>query len=126
MSRASKRKSSERNSKILSSSDNDERQYQSIPGTPLQQMWHILNFHETRLTQLSQYLQEEASKDQNKGENKSETDQLIQYNTLLEQVQDLTERVHKLEAENENLSGNKLSLSIEEKFKKTQLEEPAV
>jgi len=34
---------------------------QSIPGTPAQQMWHVLNFHEQRLQQLTQHLQEQQS-----------------------------------------------------------------
>ena len=41
------------NSKISSKSAS-----QSVPGTPLQQMWHVLNFHEQRLVQISQVMQE--------------------------------------------------------------------
>ena len=41
------------NSKISSNSAS-----QSVPGTPLQQMWHVLNFHEQRLIQISQVMQE--------------------------------------------------------------------
>ena len=84
-------------------------------------MWHILNFHETRLTQLSQFLQKQESNNgnTNEGDNshaaQSETEHMIQYNTLLQQVQELTDRVEKLEAENKELSqGNMVSLSIEE------------
>tara|TARA_R110002074_G_scaffold238490_1_gene410396 strand:- start:275 stop:445 length:171 start_codon:yes stop_codon:yes gene_type:complete len=33
---------------------------QSIPGTPAQQMWHVLNFHEQRLSQLTQHLQQQS------------------------------------------------------------------
>ena len=123
MSRYSRRIPKESNAKISSSRNNSRQtqQAQSIPGTPLQQMWHILNFHETRLTQLSQFLQQQESNAGNEkaGENAqvvpSETEHMIQYNTLLQQVQELTDRVEKLEAENKQLSqGNMVSLSIEE------------
>ena len=123
MSRYSRRIPKESNAKISSSRINSRQtaQAQSIPGTPLQQMWHILNFHETRLTQLSQFLQRQESNAGNEkgGENAqvapSETEHMIQYNTLLQQVQELTDRVEKLEAENKQLSqGNMVSLSIEE------------
>ena len=123
MSRYSRRIPKESNAKISSSRNNSRQtpQPQSIPGTPLQQMWHILNFHETRLTQLSQFLQQQESNAGNEkgGENAqvtpSETEHMIQYNTLLQQVQELTDRVEKLEAENKQLSkSNMVSLSIEE------------
>ena len=101
MSRYSRRIPKESNAKISSSRNNSRQtqQAQSIPGTPLQQMWHILNFHETRLTQLSQFLQQQESNAGNEkgGENAqvapSETEHMIQYNTLLQQVQELTDRV---------------------------------
>jgi len=32
-------------------------QSQGIPGTPMQQMWHVLNFHEQRLAQITAILQ---------------------------------------------------------------------
>lgn len=120
MSRYSRRVPKESNSKISSSSNRKTvtSQEQTIPGTPIQQMWHILNFHETRLTQLSQFLQDHESNSGNtgeKGENTSETEHMIQYNTLLQQVQELNERVERLETENKELSqGNMVSLSIEE------------
>ena len=123
MSRYSRRIPQESNAKISSSSRSlrQQPQAQSIPGTPIQQMWHILNFHETRLTQLSQFLQKQESNNgnTNEGDNshaaQSETEHMIQYNTLLQQVQELTDRVEKLEAENKQLSqGNIVSLSIEE------------
>tara|TARA_B100001093_G_scaffold313495_1_gene299155 strand:+ start:2469 stop:2876 length:408 start_codon:yes stop_codon:yes gene_type:complete len=123
MSRYSRRIPKESNAKISSSRNNSRQtqQAQSIPGTPIQQMWHILNFHETRLTQLSQFLQQQESNAGNEkaGENAqvvpSDTEHMIQYNTLLQQVQELTDRVEKLEAENKQLSqGNMVSLSIEE------------
>ena len=41
---------------------------------------------------------------------------MIQYNTLLQQVSELTERVAKLEAEKNNVSENNVSLSIEDNF----------
>ena len=123
MSRYSRRVPTESNSKISSSSNHKTvtSQQQTIPGTPIQQMWHILNFHETRLTQLSQFLQNQESNGGNEkaGENgqvaPSETEHMIQYNTLLQQVQELNERVERLETENKELSqGNMVSLSIEE------------
>ena len=136
MSRYSRRVPQESNSKISSSSSGNfgkSQPSQSIPGTPLQQMWHILNFHETRLTQLSQFLQQQESNGENEktGENaqvaSSETEHMIQYNTLLHQVQELTDRVEKLEAENKQLSqGNMVSLSIEEDLQNGFNEESAV
>jgi len=30
---------------------------ESVPGTSVQQMWHVLNFHEQRFSQMSKYLQ---------------------------------------------------------------------
>ena len=135
MSRYSRRIPKESNAKISSSRNNSRQtqQAQSIPGTPLQQMWHILNFHETRLTQLSQFLQQQEANNGNEksGENKqvapSDTEQMIQYNTLLQQVQELTDRVEKLEAENKQLSqGNMVSLSIEEDLQNGFNGEPAV
>ena len=136
MSRYSRRVPKESNSKISSSSSGNfgkSQPSQSIPGTPLQQMWHILNFHETRLTQLSQFLQQQESngENENTGENAqvapSETEHMIQYNTLLQQVQELTDRVEKLEAENKQLSqGNMVSLSIEEDLQNGFNEESAV
>tara|TARA_Y100001936_G_scaffold67490_1_gene66467 strand:- start:188 stop:595 length:408 start_codon:yes stop_codon:yes gene_type:complete len=135
MSRYSRRIPKESNAKISSSRNNSRQtqQAQSIPGTPLQQMWHILNFHETRLTQLSQFLQQQEANNGNEksGENAqvapSDTEQMIQYNTLLQQVQELTDRVEKLEAENKQLSqGNMVSLSIEEDLQNGFNGEPAV
>ena len=70
---------------------------------------------------MSQFLQQQEANNGNEksGENAqvapSDTEQMIQYNTLLQQVQELTDRVEKLEAENKQLSeGNMVSLSIEE------------
>ena len=119
MSRYSRRVPKESNSKISSSSKYNTvtPQQQTIPGTPIQQMWHILNFHETRLTQLSQFLQDHESNSGNKGEqgeNTSETEHMIQYNTLLHQAQDYNERVERLETDNKELTQeNKVDLSIE-------------
>tara|TARA_B100001287_G_scaffold269486_1_gene267021 strand:+ start:997 stop:1374 length:378 start_codon:yes stop_codon:yes gene_type:complete len=93
---------------------------QQIPGTPLQQMWTILNFHEQRLSQVSSYLQHlETGNNGNSKEQiekPSETEQMIQYNTILQQVSELTDRVAKLEAEKNNSSTNNVSLSIEDNF----------
>ena len=41
--------------------ESSNTQGQSIPGTSAQQMWHVLNFHEQRLQQLTQHLQEQQS-----------------------------------------------------------------
>jgi hypothetical protein len=83
---------------------------QTIPGTPMQQMWHILNFHEERLKQLSQHLNMQKSTNTNK---KSGAQHLAEYNTLLVQVGDLKARVGILEAEKVKYSSN-VTLSIEE------------
>jgi len=37
---------------------NSKLSTQSIPGTPLQQMWHVLNFHEHRLVQMNESVQQ--------------------------------------------------------------------
>ena len=58
---------------------------QIVPGTPMQQMWHILNFHEERLKQLTQYLHMRKSTNSNTNQ-KSGAQHLAEYNTLLQQV----------------------------------------
>ena len=78
MSRYSRRVPQESNSKIPHLQISIHAKHlnqQTIPGTPLQQMWHILNFHETRLTQLSQFLQQQESngENENTGEKKVST-----------------------------------------------------
>ena len=108
------------NSRRVNSQQNTNVPPQKIPGTPLQQMWTILNFHEQRLSQVSSYLQhlesEGKGNSQEQNTKPSETEQMIQYNTLLQQVSELTERVAKLEAEKTNVSENNVSLSIEDNF----------
>uniref|UniRef100_A0A6C0EME2 Uncharacterized protein n=1 Tax=viral metagenome TaxID=1070528 RepID=A0A6C0EME2_9ZZZZ len=74
-------------------------QGQSIPGTSAQQMWHVLNFHEHRLLQLTQHLQQQSSNSDT--DSKSEAQHLVEYNTLLQQVEKLKARVSTLEAEKE-------------------------
>ena len=83
---------------------------QTVPGTPMQQMWHILNFHEERLKQLTQHLNMQKSTNTNQ---KSGAQHLAEYNTLLVQVVDLKTRVSILEAEKVKYSSN-VTLSIEE------------
>lgn len=85
---------------------------QTVPGTPMQQMWHILNFHEERFKQLSQQLHMQKSTNTNK---KSGAQHLVEYNTLLQQVGDLKSRVSILEAEKEKVKfPSNVTLSIEE------------
>ena len=99
----------------------------TIPGTPLQQMWTILNFHEQRLSQMSQYLQQvEAGETNNQQKAQpTETEQMIQYNTLLQQVSELSERVATLEAQKSTANGG-VTLSIEENFQNVSLEQPEI
>ena len=97
----------------------------TIPGTPLQQMWTILNFHEQRLSQMSQYLQQVEAGETNNQQmaQPTETEQMIQYNTLLQQVSELSERVATLEAQKSAADGG-VTLSIEENFQNVSLEQP--
>ena len=98
-----------------------------IPGTPLQQMWTILNFHEQRLSQMTQYLQQVEAGNSNNEQSvqPTETEQMIQYNTLLQQVSELSERVATLEAQKSAADGG-VTLSIEENFKNVSLEQPEI
>ena len=85
---------------------------QTVPGTPMQQMWHILNFHEERFKQLDQHLRMQKSTNTNK---KSGAQHLVEYNTLLQRVGDLKARVSTLEAEKERVKfPSDVTLSIEE------------
>ena len=99
----------------------------TIPGTPLQQMWTILNFHEQRLSQMTQYLQQVEAGNSNNEQSvqPTETEQMIQYNTLLPQVSELSERVATLEAQKSAADGG-VTLSIEENFKNVSLEQPEI
>ena len=91
---------------------------QAVPGTPMQQMWHVLNFHEQRLTQLTQHLQQEQSTNSGFTDQKSEAQHLVEYNMVLQQVEDLKARVSTLEAEKEKFKyPSNVSLSIEENVK---------
>ena len=89
---------------------------QSVPGTPMQQMWHVLNFHEQRLMQLTQHLQQQPPTNSNFNTNqKSDAQHLVEYNTVLQQVEDLKVRVSTLEAEKEKVKfPSNVTLSIEE------------
>ena len=99
----------------------------TIPGTPLQQMWTILNFHEQRLSQMTQYLQQvEATKTNNEQNvQPTETEQMIQYNTLLQQVSELSERVATLEAQ-KSTAGGGVTMSIEEDFQNASFEQSEI
>ena len=99
----------------------------TIPGTPLQQMWTILNFHEQRLSQMTQYLQQvEATKTNNEQNvQPTETEQMIQYNTLLQQVSELSERVANLEAQKSNTGGG-VTMSIEEDLQNVSFEQSEI
>ena len=99
----------------------------TIPGTPLQQMWTILNFHEQRLSQMTQYLQQvEAGETNNQQKAQpTETEQMIQYNTLLQQVSELSERVANLEAQKSNTGGG-VTMSIEEDLQNVSFEQSEI
>jgi len=101
---------------------------QTIPGTPMQQMWHVLNFHEQRLMQLSNHLQ--SSDNNNKTDNvstKSEAQHLVEYNTILQQVEELKSRVSSLEAELEQKKyPSNITLSIEEDLNNSSLGQPEI
>ena len=100
----------------------------TIPGTPLQQMWTILNFHEQRLSQMTQYLQQVEAGNSNNEQSvqPTETEQMIQYNTLLQQVSELTERVAQLEAGEKKSDSNMVTLNIEEEFQNVSAGQPTV
>ena len=99
----------------------------TIPGTPLQQMWTILNFHEQRLSQMTQYLQQVEAGNSNNEQSvqPTETEQMIQYNTLLQQVSELSERVANLEAQNSNTGGG-VTMSIEEDLQNVSFEQSEI
>ena len=101
---------------------------QSIPGTSMQQMWHVLNFHEQRLLQLTQHLQNQQQQLPNSDTDlKSEAQHLVEYNTLLQQVEDLKTRVSTLETENEKFKyPSNVTLSIEEDLKNSSLGQPEI
>ena len=99
----------------------------AIPGTPLQQMWTVLNFHEHRLKQMAQYLQKlDGLNNASTQGGTTETEHMIQYNTLLQQVSELTDRVTELEATKESNNEQGISFSIEEDFKKASAGQPTV
>ena len=101
---------------------------QSVPGTPMQQMWHVLNFHEHRLMQLTQHLQQQQSTNSDfNTDHKSGAQHLAEYNTLLQQVEDLKARVATLEAEKEKFKyPSNVTLSIEEDLKNSSLGQPEI
>jgi len=102
---------------------------QSIPGTPMQQMWHVLNFHEQRLLQLTQHLQNQQEQQLPNSDtgSKSEAKHLVEYNTLLQQLEDLKTRVSTLETENEKFKyPSNVTLSIEEDLKNSSLGQPEI
>ena len=121
--------SSQRNSKVPAKGfNNAQAPPTTIPGTPLQQMWTVLNFHEQRLAQVSQYLQqlEETKTDTPNQNGPSETEQMIQYNTLLQQVSELTDRVAQLEAGEKGSDSNMVTLNIEEDLQNAAAGQPTV
>ena len=99
----------------------------TIPGTPLQQMWTVLNFHEQRLSQMTQYLQQVEAGNSNNEQSvqPTETEQMIQYNTLLQQVSELSERVANLEAQKSNTGGG-VTMSIEEDLQNVSFEQSEI
>ena len=100
---------------------------QSIPGTSMQQMWHVLNFHEHRLIQLTQHLQQQQQLPNSGTDSKSEAQHLVEYNTLLQQVEGLKARVTVLEAEKEKFKyPSNVTLSIEEDLKNSSMGQPVI
>jgi len=101
---------------------------QTIPGTPIQQLWQVLNFHEQRLMELTQHLQQQPSTNSGFNTNKkSEAQHLVEYNTLLQQVEDLKTRVSTLEAEKEkNKYPSNVTLSVEEDLKNSSIDQPEI
>ena len=71
---------------------------QSVPGTPIQQMWHVLKFHEQRITQFSQLLEKEVALVDTKI-----NDAFSKYET---NIQVLLQRVAALEKKNTELVKN--------------------
>ena len=101
---------------------------QAVPGTPMQQMWHVLNFHEQRLMQLTQHLQHQSPTNSDfNTDSKSGAQHLVEYNTLLQQVEELKSRVSTLEAEKEKFKyPSNVTLSIEEDLKNSSLGQPEI
>ena len=95
-------------------------QGQSIPGTPMQQMWHVLNFHEQRLMQVTQHLQKQSQ--EKPAPQKSEAQQLVEYNTLFEKIEQLTDRITELEKQQTNSNDGNLSLNIEDELENSVLQ----
>jgi cell shape-determining protein MreC len=82
---------------------------QVVPGTSSQQMWQVLNFHEERFKQLTQYLSDPNSSHNTKQSGKTE------FNMIMQQLEHLKARVSTLEAEKEQLKyPSNVTLSIEE------------
>ena len=80
----------------------------AIPGTPLQQMWTVLNMHEQRLSKITNYLGE-VEKNASLREKK--------YNDLLEKFSELSKKLTTLETKKEiveTTAKNSVTLSIEE------------
>lgn len=80
---------------------------QTVPGTPIQQMWHILNFHEKRFLQISKELQSHAK------DNESIVKQTVEHGILLQKITDLEDKVAMLEKKTS--LGDKISFSVNEK-----------
>ena len=100
---------------------------QAVPGTPMQQMWHVLNFHEQRLMQLTQHLQQQSTNSDFNTDQKSEAQHLVEYNTVLQQVEDLKARVSTLETEKEKFKyPSNVTLSVEEDLKNSSLGQPEI
>jgi len=87
---------------------------QSVPGTPLQQMWHVLNFHEQRLIQISQAMQEVDKSVEEKINNAYNSNMKLSFKQLDESVNAkiavhmavLNKRIDTLASENAGLKNN--------------------
>ena len=76
-------------------------QSQTVPGTPMQQMWHVLNFHEHRLIQLTQNIQQRQHQEEN-----------AELADVLEQLEQLKFRLDALEKKKKSNTDN-VTMSIE-------------
>jgi len=111
------------NNKIVESKKLSKEQ--QLSGTPIQQMWHVLNFHEQRLLQIAQYMQnqERSNKQKINSQNeKSTTQHLVDYNTVLQSLDELKDRVSMLEKKFGTKESNNVTLSIEEELQNSTLD----
>ena len=73
---------------------------QTVPGTPMQQMWHVLNFHEHRLIQLTNVIQQRQQQEGN-----------VELASVLEQLEHLKSRIDTLEKNKKKSQANNVTIS---------------